>query len=147
MQYPIDLVKIDDQNSYDLDKAINYLIDRQIPAANIVWATGRRMDHTITNITNMVQYSEKIKLVMLDDYSKIFTLPKKFTKWYPANSILSLIPIGTVDGITTNNLRYKLDNESLILGFKAGSSNQVISDGLVTITYKKGALILMECND
>nr|WP_298005965.1 thiamine diphosphokinase [uncultured Flavobacterium sp.] len=147
LQYPIEIVKIDDQDSYDLDKAINYLIGRKIPAANIVWATGKRMDHTLTNITNMVRYREDIKLVMLDDYSKIFPLPKKFTKWYPAQTILSLIPIGMVEGINTSNLKYELLNETLILGFKPGSSNEVLCDGLVEIAYTNGHLILMESND
>ncbi|MDO5637574.1 MAG: thiamine diphosphokinase [Myroides sp.] len=147
LQYPIEIVKIDDQDSYDLDKAINYLIGRKIPAANIVWATGKRMDHTLTNITNMVRYREDIKLVMLDDYSKIFPLPKKFTKWYPAQTILSLIPIGMAEGINTSNLKYELLNETLILGFKPGSSNEVLCDGLVEIVYTNGHLILMESND
>ena len=147
LQYPIEIVKLDEQETYDIDKAINYLINRKIPAANIVWATGRRMDHTFTNITNLIKYQEVIKLVMIDDYSKIFPLPNNFVKWYPKETILSLIPIGTVDGISTKNLKYELINDSLILGFKPGSSNEVLNDGLVEITYENGYLILMECND
>ena len=147
LQYPIEIVKLNEQNSYDIDKAINYLIDRKIPAANIVWATGKRMDHTFTNITNLVKYQEVIKLVMIDDYSKIFPLQKHFIKWYPKETILSLIPVGTVDGILTKNLKYELKNDSLVLGFKPGSSNEVLADGLVEISYKNGHLILMECND
>lgn len=147
VQYPIEIIKLDEQDTYDIDKAIHYLIDRKIPAANIVWATGRRMDHTITNITNMVKYRDLIKLVMLDDYSKIFVLNHHFTKWYPANTILSLIPVGTVEGISTKNLRYELENDSLVLGLKPGSSNEVLSDGLIEINYKEGHLLLMECND
>ena len=93
LQYPIDIVKVENQDSYDMDKAIDYLINRNIPSANIIWATGKRMDHTLTNITNMARYQDRIKLVMLDDYSKIFPLPQKFTKWYPAQTIISLIPV------------------------------------------------------
>ena len=147
LQYPIEIVKLEEQDSYDIDKAINYLINRKIPAANIVWATGRRMDHTFTNITNLIKYQQVIKLVMIDDYSKIFPLQKNFVKWYPKETILSLIPIGTVDGISTKNLKYELQNDSLVLGFKPGSSNEVLTDGLVEITYENGHLILMECND
>lgn len=147
LQYPIEIMKLEKQDSYDIDKAINYLIDRKIPAANIVWATGRRMDHTFINITNLIKYQEVIKLVMIDDYSKIFPLQKNFVKWYPKETILSLIPVGTVDGISTKNLKYELQNDSLILGFKPGSSNEVLNDGLVEITYENGHLILMECND
>lgn len=147
LQYPIEIIKVDEQETYDIDKAINYLIDRKIPAANIVWATGKRMDHTLTNITNMVQYRDRIKLVMLDDYSKIFVLNKSFTKWYPAKTILSLIPIGTVSGINSTNLAYELNNDTLTLGFRTGSSNEVLNEGLVEISYKEGNLLLIESND
>jgi len=147
IQYPIDVIKIEDQNSTDLDKAIQYLIHKKIPAANIVWATGRRMDHTLTNITNIINYKDAIKLVVLDDYSKIFLLPKKYIKWYPKETILSLIPVGTVEGISTKNLRYPLQDDSLVLGLKPGNSNEVLSDGLVEISYEKGYLLLMESSD
>lgn len=147
VQYPIEIIHVKDQDSYDTDKAIRFLIDRQHTAANIVWATGRRMDHTMTNITNMVRYQNEIKLVMLDDYSKIFPLPKKFTKYYPSETIISLIPVGTVEGVSTQNLKYELEDDTLILGFKPGSSNEVLKDGLVEISYKNGHLLLMESND
>lgn len=147
LQFPIDVIKVADQNSTDLDKAFNYLIERNIPAANVVWATGRRMDHTITNLTNVVQFASQLKIVILDDYSKVFLLPKQYKKWYPAETILSLIPIGTVNGISTINLKYPLENESLTLGFRTGSSNSAQKDGVVEISYKEGYLLLMECFD
>lgn len=147
LQFPIDVIKVADQNSTDLDKAFNYLIERNIPAANVVWATGRRMDHTITNLTNVVQFASQLKIVILDDYSKVFLLPKQYKKWYPVETILSLIPIGTVNGISTINLKYPLENESLTLGFRTGSSNSAQKDGVVEISYKEGYLLLMECFD
>lgn len=146
-QYPIDIIKVDDQNSTDLDKALVYLKERNIYHANIIWATGKRMDHTITNITSLAKYRHDMKLVILDDYSKIFALPNKFIKWYPALQPISLIPIGTVEGINSSNLKYELLNDTLQLGYRTGSSNEVLQDGLVEINYVKGDLILMESND
>ena len=147
LQFPIEIVKVEDQNSTDLDKAYNYLIERNIPAANVVWATGRRADHTITNLTNVIKFKDKLKIVLLDDYSKVFLLPKSFKKWYPKNTPISLIPLGIVNGITTNNLAYSLKNESLEIGFRSGSSNHVSEDGIVEITYTEGFLLMMECFD
>lgn len=146
-QYPIEIVHAPNQDKTDLEKAFDYLIEKGFPAVNVVWATGRRADHTITNITNIARFKENLKIVVIDDYSTIFILPKKFQKWYPAQTQLSLIPIGTVTGISTNNLKYSLNNESLQLGYRTGSSNEADQDGLVTITYQTGDLLLMECND
>jgi thiamine pyrophosphokinase len=146
-QFPLDIVYAPDQEKTDLEKALNYLIDRGFPAANVVWATGKRADHTMTNLTNIVQYRDKIKVVVLDDYSKVFLLPNSYEKWYPAGTIISLIPIGTVTGIRTENLKYPLQNESLQLGYRTGSSNEVLKDGFIKIEYQTGDLLMMECWD
>ena len=146
-QYPIEIVHTPDQNKTDLEKAFDYLIERKIPAVNVVWATGKRADHTITNLTNIVRYRDLLKIVILDDHSKIFILPRIFQKWYPARTIISLIPIGIVNGISTENLVYPLSNDTLTMGYKTGSSNAVANDGIVTINHKEGDLLLMECKD
>lgn len=147
MQYPLEIVYSLDQEKTDLEKAFDYLIDRKIPAANVIWATGKRADHTITNITNIVRYRDKLKIVILDDHSKIFLLPQKFEKWYPADTPISLVPIGKVSGITTQNLKYQLNNEELNIGYRTGSSNKTDHDGLVMIEHREGDLLMMECFD
>ena len=146
-QYPLEIVHTPDQNKTDLEKALDYLIERKIPSVNIVWATGKRADHTITNLTNIVRYRDLIKIVILDDHSKIFLLPNKFEKWYTAGTPISLIPIGVVKGIHSQNLVYPLANDTLTIGYRTSSSNAVASDGLVTIEHSEGDLLLMECMD
>ncbi|TGD59068.1 thiamine diphosphokinase [Flavobacterium humi] len=146
-QYPMEIVHTPDQEKTDLEKAFDYLIQKGHQAANVVWATGKRADHTITNITSIVQYREKLKIVILDDHSKVFLLPKRFEKWYTAKTPISLIPIGNVSGITTRNLFYPLQNDGLTIGYKTGSSNHVAHDGLVVIEHEEGDLLLMECFD
>jgi len=146
-QYPIEIVYTPDQDKTDLEKAFDYLIDREIPAVNVIWATGRRADHTITNMTNIVRYKNDLKIVMLDDYSKIYRLPERFTKWYTQGTVISLIPVGKVTGIDSDNLEYELKDDTLELGYRVGSSNCAKKDGTVTIGYKTGDLLMMECFD
>lgn len=146
-QYPLEIVYAPNQDKTDLEKAFDYLIEKDHKAVNVIWATGRRADHTITNLTNIVAYRNLLKIVVLDDYSKVYLLPNNFEKWFTANTILSLIPIGKVTGITTQNLFYSLTNEDLAIGYRTGSSNHVIEDGIVSITHEDGDLLLMECWD
>ena len=146
-QYPIEIVHTPNQDKTDLEKAFDYLIERGIPAVNVIWATGKRADHTITNVTNIVRFRNALKIVILDDHSKIFLLPNKFEKWYPKNTPLSLIPIGEVSGISSKNLFYPLQNDTLTIGYRTGSSNHVTEDGIVVIEHQKGDLLLMECCD
>ena len=146
-QFPLVIVHTPNQDKTDLEKAFDYLIEKGHKAVNVVWATGKRADHTITNITNIVSYRNKLKIVILDDHSKIFLLPNKFEKWYTKNTPISLIPIGKVSGISTQNLFYPLNNEELTIGYRTGSSNHVTVDGIVKIEHSQGDLILMECFD
>jgi thiamine pyrophosphokinase len=146
-QFPLEIVHTPDQNKTDLEKAFDYLVERKIPAVNVVWATGKRADHTITNITNIIRYRDVLKIVILDDHSKVFLLPKKFEKWYPANTTISLIPVGHVKGIHSKNLFYPLEDDTLTIGYRTGSSNLVKEEGIVIIEHNEGDLLLMECWD
>jgi thiamine pyrophosphokinase len=146
-QFPIEIVHTPDQNKTDLEKAFDYLVARKIPAVNVIWATGKRADHAITNITTIVKYRNVLQIVILDDHSKIFLLPTKFEKWYTKDTIISLVPVGEVSGIVTQNLFYPLNNESLKIGYRTGTSNHVAQDGMVKIEHQKGDLLLMECFD
>ena len=146
-QYPLKIVHTPNQDKTDLEKAFDYLYARNIPAVNVVWATGKRADHTITNLTNIVNYREKLKIVIIDDHSKVFLLPRKFEKWYTEKTPISLIPVGKVTGIHSTNLHYPLKEDTLTMGYRTGSSNFVTKDGIVVIEHETGDLLLMECFD
>lgn len=146
-QYPIEIVHTPNQDKTDLEKALDFLIAKNFAAVNIVWATGRRADHTLNNLSTLAKYHQKIKIVLLDDYSKVYVLPRQFQKWYPAQTIISLMPIGVVTGVTSSNLFYSLQNDTLELGVHTSSSNHVAQDGLVHIAHQSGVLLMMECQD
>lgn len=143
-QFPLEIIHTPDQNKTDLEKAFDFLITKGHKAVNVVWATGKRADHTLVNLTTIVQYRDALKIVIFDDYSKIHLLPKKFNKWYSKNTLLSLIPIGKVSGISTKNLFYELQNEELELGHRTSSSNHVTENGIVEIMHQDGHLLLIE---
>jgi thiamine pyrophosphokinase len=116
----------------------------------VLWATGKRADHSIANMTNIVRYKSKLQIVLIDDYSIIYPLlplPHIFQKWYKKGTPISLIPVGIAEKVSTENLLYSLENEQLRLGYRSGSSNEVKNDGLVKISYESGDLLLMECAD
>lgn len=144
---PIEVVHTPDQDLTDLEKGIRFLIEKGHKAVNIVWATGRRADHNFANLSNIVKFFEIITINIIDDYSRIFQLPRYFKKYYPAKTIISLMPIGTVTNITTKNLLYPLNGESLSIGHRIGTSNNVVETGWIEIKHEKGSLLLMECFD
>ena len=145
--YPLKKVHTPDQNLTDLEKAFEYLLEEGYPAVNVIWASGKRMDHTLNNFHSLVQYGRRLKIVFFDDYSTSYLLPPTFEKWYPAKTPISLMPYGEAHHVKSSGLLYALDHRVLALGQQTSSSNQTVADGIVKITYESGALILMECHD
>ena len=95
IQHPLEIIHTPDQDKTDLEKAFEFLIQRGHKAANVVWATGKRADHTISNITQLIKYKNQLQVVILDNHSRVFCLNSNFRKWYPAGTPISLIPPGT----------------------------------------------------
>lgn len=139
-------IKDENQKNTDLEKAIEYLIEKGVFDINIVWATGRRLDHTLNNMATLGKYAD-LNIVLYDDLSKAHVLHKSFVKYYAKNTKISLVPLPSAHGITTQNLEYSLTNEDLTWGQKSGTSNHVKENGEVKITYKSGVLALIESVD
>lgn len=132
-----------DQYSNDLEKALQLALQKQGTHVHILGATGRRMDHTLKNLSVLKQFHEQFEALRLrDTFGEIRLLDSPFEKEFAIGTTLSLFPLsGTVSGITTHGLKYPLDNEMLKNGIRDGSSNEVI-DSPVRITYKRGDLLL-----
>lgn len=139
----IDFVKIEDQETTDLEKSFDFLLSKGYTDINVVWATGNRLDHTVNNLATLAKYAGT-NIVLYDNYSRCFILPRHYKKFYDKGTALSLLPIPSAEGITTKNLRYKLNNESLDFGGRSGTSNVVEHSSVVEISHCKGVLILIE---
>ncbi|PCJ65923.1 MAG: thiamine diphosphokinase [Bacteroidetes bacterium] len=142
----IEYLKMDSQEDTDLEKAIVFLVNKGYNDINVVWATGNRLDHTINNFATLAKHSNT-RIVLYDDHSKAFVLPKKYAKHYNKHDALSLVPIHSSSGIHTTNLTYNLTNESLTFGQRSGTSNSALKSGIVEITYEDGVLVLIESKD
>ncbi len=143
----IEIIHSTNQHKTDLEKAFDFLLLKEVQSVKVVWATGRRSDHFFANISCIVNYRKTLDITIIDDYSKIILLKKKYENWYAAGTIISLIPLGKVIGISTKNLMYSLNNEELNSGYRMGNSNSVLRDGIVSIEHESGDLLLMECVD
>jgi thiamine pyrophosphokinase len=145
----LEIIHTPDQEKTDFEKGIEFLIANKFTHITGIGLTGKRMDHTFNNISSLAKYNQFINIELIDKYSKIQCIDQ-FTTYknnLVQNTIISLLPIGKVQGIKTKNLVYNLNNEDLELGIRTGSSNSVFSTGMVEIEIGKGKLIIMVCND
>ncbi len=142
-----EIVYAPDQEKTDLEKGLDLLVERRYEAVNIVWATGWRSDHYMNNIATLARYQDKIRLVMIDNHSRIYPINSGFRKHFPAHHNVSLIPLNKVVNLKTENLVWNLDGRNIEYPYQTSSSNRVADAGVVTVTFDSGKLLMMECWD
>ncbi len=130
-----------DQNSTDLEKVMNYLILHSFASAIIIGATGDRPDHTMANFSILMKYHRKISLQFFDERCTAEIIHKKIRFTAEIGQQISLLPMGKCSGIRTQGLKFPLNNETLELGIREGSSNEA-AQHIITITLKSGSLLL-----
>lgn len=112
-QYAHLLLIFTDQNTNDLTKAVSYCIEQGKNKIKIVAATGKREDHTLGNISLLLEYMNEVDVEIITDYG-IFTPISSTTKFESIKGQqVSIFNINN-NPITSHNLKYPLNN--MVLG-------------------------------
>jgi thiamine pyrophosphokinase len=137
------LIKDEDQETNDLEKALTYILTMDVEQVTVIGATGKRIDHTLKNLSVLKQFSDQFtSLGFRDIYGVTYLMPHEHTIDLPVGTPVSLFPLsGRVEGITTQGLKYPLHGEPLENGIRDGSSNE-ISERPAYIRYKSGDLLI-----
>lgn len=137
----VPIIHVPDQNSTDLEKSLDFLLQKKYTAATIIGATGDRPDHTLANFSILVKYHKKILLQFIDEYCTAAIINKRIRFAAEIGQQISLVPMSRCRGITTTGLKYPLTNESLEIGIREGTSNEAVKS-TVSIAVRTGSLLL-----
>jgi thiamine pyrophosphokinase len=139
-KYPVEK----DQN--DLELAIQAAVDMKPETIWIVAALGNRIDQTLANIFLLTREDLiDIDTHLVDGLYDVFIIRKEAVFTGIQGQLVSLIPIlGPVKGISTEGLKYPLNNEPLYPDKTRGISNRLssfhakikIKDGLLLCIHK-----------
>ena len=133
--------KMKDQNSTDLEKALNEAIRKKCQEIVVLGATGGRLDHAIGNLSALAKFSPHSHITFIDENGTFTTIHRSMTLSLPIGTIISLLPLTRCSGIETRGLRWNLKNEFLELGVREGHSNIIVSSP-AKIKLKRGTLIV-----
>jgi len=138
------VLKDDDQETNDLEKALYYAEKKEMIDVIVFGATGLRIDQTLKNLSVLKQFNSRFRTILFrDNHCDIFLAASPTVKKYPAGTSISLFPLsGRVENITTKGLKYPLDNEFLENGVRDGSSNKTITPE-IEIHFESGDLLLI----
>ncbi|MBI3787020.1 MAG: thiamine diphosphokinase [Ignavibacteriales bacterium] len=133
--------EIVDENSTDLEKAIAWTIQQKYDHITIIGGFGKRLDHTVGNLGVLPKFYPDAIVRFVDDLGEMSYVGRQISFEAKHGDIVSLIPLSRCEGVTTQGLKYGLDNEALEVGVREGTSN-VVMFSPVSIKVKKGHLAL-----
>ena len=104
-----DIIRINpDQETNDQTKAIEYLASKGYKDVAIVAATGRREDHTLGNISLLIEYLRMgLNVRIYTDYGMMVACSGNQTFSCPKGSAVSIFGFGT-EGMTSEGLAYPI---------------------------------------
>lgn len=102
------IVHEEEQETNDLSKAVRYALSQGVTRAKILGATGRREDHTLGNISLLIDFMHQgLDVEMLTDYGHFVPCHDHFSMRLPLGTQVSIFAFGA-QGFVGEGLRYPL---------------------------------------
>lgn len=86
-----------DQETNDLTKAVSFAIDQGFTKLTILGATGFREDHTLGNISLLMDYQEFCEVRMVTDHGRFFPSRNQFYETLEIGTQLSIFNFGATN--------------------------------------------------
>ena len=134
-----------EKDETDLELALRWAVDQGARAIVVLGALGGRFDQTLANVYLLALPGLRdipIELVDGDEHIRLLR-PGRHSIAGRSGDTISLLPMGgRADGISTDNLKYPLRDESLEFGPARGISNVMLSDS-ASLNLHSGMLLLI----
>lgn len=144
--YAAKLVHNPDQETNDLTKAVQFAVSQEIKKALIVGATGLREDHTLGNISLLLQYIELFeKVEMLSDFGIFTAITGTSEMETVAGQQISIFSLTPDCPITTYGLKYPVVKRKFASWWE-GTLNEALEDWFKIELHGPGKLIIYRVN-
>ena len=134
-----------EKDETDLELALLHCAEIGAESVAILGGLGGRIDQTLANILLLTHpsFSELGIIVVDGEQTTRLLAPGTHTVVGRVGDTISLIPLSaSADGITSDNLKYALDGDSLQLGPARGISNVMLAEQ-AHIRLRRGLLLLV----
>ena len=131
----------------DSELAIEYAWEQGFRDFLLLAATGKRLDHGLTNILMLKTIMERGgTAVIIDEFNKIMITDSMMEIDEPPGSILSLIPLTNCKGVTTRSLEYPLHEADMSVGKGLGVSN-IVTGAAPAVNLRDGLMIVIAARE
>ncbi|MDP8209239.1 MAG: thiamine diphosphokinase [Candidatus Stygibacter australis] len=144
-----EIIHLPDQDTSDMEKAVNYALGYKPDRINIISALGLRADHMLQNILifyhfNQLKPLNEVEICLYDNWGKMkFLAPGSHTIRNKKGRAVSFFSFGSISNLTLKGFRYNLDNQKS-QGYFGGLSNVYESDECL-VEFDGSRMIWYEC--
>jgi len=134
----------EDKDETDLELALGYALQHDPSSIVVVGALGQRLDHTIGNISLLLDPRLIGRDCRLDDgVEQAFFCRDRSRITGSARDLVSLVPWGgPAAGVCTDGLRWPLDGDTLHPERSRGISNELLGDS-ASVWLESGLLLII----
>jgi thiamine pyrophosphokinase len=134
--------KISQQDDTDVEKCLEYAINKKISEVVLLGATGNRLDHSFCNLGILLKYFSKIKITMIHGKSILRVYHGKISLVTIPGETISFYGIDSRTKFISSGLKYPLTNFSLPFGERESTSNEAIGNK-IDLTIKGGKAFII----
>lgn len=139
----IQLIHRPSQYTTDLEKTLQFAVDKKVNEATIIGISGGRFDHQICNLNIVEKFSNRLQIQIIDDSGIGQFIHNEYEFEGKIGQPISLFAFRKTVGITTQGLKYPLQNSSMEWAINDGLSNEIVSKP-VRISIKEGCLFVFK---
>lgn len=140
---PFQVFAAREQNATDFEKSLRHLPE-EVSNVQILGGTGLRSDHFLTNLLIGAGLRKDLPVVFHDDTQSLYRVTKhcSFKKELAPGTTISLIPFSKCKRVSTEGLKWNLQDAEMGPSTQLGQSNRV-NNPHVKISIKSGYLYVV----
>ena len=131
-----------DPDRTDLQKALDLCLAHGAHAVDVMAAGGARPDHALANLSLLFLYRGRARVRLVDDRFVAFGVHGTEIVDAPPGTIVSLVAIGTCEGVTTRGLRWDLADHRLT--FSPYGVHNEVATAPASVSVERGDLLVFQ---
>lgn len=136
----VKIIEKPSQDKNDFEKTLEFLITECKRNILIFGFQGGELEHTLNNWSVLKKFAKQLNIIILHNDRYAIPIYKSIEIELKANETISIIPQPSCN-LTTNGLKWELNNETLEIGIREGARNIAISEK-VSIDLNSGEYLM-----
>lgn len=135
------LVSRPDQDHTDLEKTLEFALERGARSITVLAATGGRLDHALENLAILGRFAGRAACEIWDREQRILPVLEESLFQVKEGATVSLMPLGKALRVWTKGLHWPLSGEPLDLLSRTGLSNRAVASEIF-VKVEGGVLLV-----